>query len=247
MLGMPGSLGASHPGELIVKLSVVALASVLLFGSGLSAASILVGDHFTVTFTSAAQGMFGDPVISAPKVLSWTPALFVVDSDAGTLTSETLVTITANAGWNLKKFSFSEGGIYEGGTITDPGTSTILVKADGYAKVTPLFSSAIQHNFATGNITTATFDAPSNTDNGFGHWSALASPITVNAAVSQVQFNAKDNLYAWASADGYSYIQMKAANLMIETVSAVPEPEAYTMVLAGLAAIGLVARRRRQD
>ena len=246
---MVGSLGANHPGELIVKLRVVALATVLLFGSGLTAATTLIGNHFTVTFTTAAQGLFDDPSMSAPDVLSWTPAAFQTDSDSGTLTSTTFVTITADAGWNLKKFSFSEAGNYLGGTITDTGSSTIWIKADGYAQAMPLSppGSTVQNNFSSATITAATFDVPTDVDNGFGYWSLAAAPLLVNAGVTQVKFTAVNNIYAWASLNGFSQIQKTAADLRIETVTAVPEPETYAMMLAGLGALGFLARRRRQD
>ena len=249
MQGMSGSLGACHPGELIVKLRVVALASVLLLGSGLVTATTLTGDHFTVTFTTAAQGLFDNPSMSAPDVLSWTPAAFQTDSDSGTLTSSSFVTITADAGWNLKKFSFAEAGNYFGGTITDAGSSTIGIMADGYAKVTPLTpaASTVQSNFSSGTITTATFDVPSNMDNGFGYWGLTAAPIMLNGGVTQVKFTAVNNIYAWASANGFSQIQKTAADLKIETVTAVPEPETYAMMLAGLGALGFLAFRRGRD
>ena len=232
-----------------MKLRVVALASVLLFGSGLTAATTLLGNHFGVTFTTAAQGLFDNPSLSAPNVLSWTPASFQTDSDSGTLTSSSSVTITADAGWNLNKFSFSEAGNYIGGTVTDTGSSTIWVKADGYAKVTPLTpaGSTVQSNFSSGTITTATFDVPSNVDNGFGYWSLTAAPIMINGGVTQVKFTAVNNIYAWASVNGFSQIQKTAADLKIETVTAVPEPETYVMMLAGLGALGFLAGRRRQD
>jgi hypothetical protein len=38
----------------------------------------------------------------------------------------------------------------------------------------------------------------------------------------------------------------KTGNLLSQTIPAIPEPETYAMMLAGLGLLGVVARRRRQ-
>lgn len=49
----------------------------------------------------------------------------------------------------------------------------------------------------------------------------------------------------FAEVDNMGYFQQGVDNVSIQAISAVPEPESYAMMLAGLGALGFVVRRRR--
>ena len=238
-------MGAGHPGEIIVKFKIAALALVLIGGSGAALADgSFVGSHFTVSYLSADQNMFGTPTLLSNDVLRWRPPTFSTDSDVGLVTSTALVTIEADAGYNLTGFTFNESGNYEAGAFDVGGTASI--RASGFAKIIRLTpaASSVTHTFDTGIISTPTFDADVGYDNGPSSWAAAVAPITLSPGSTKIQFQISNSLWASANANGYSQLRKTTADLGI-TTSPVPEPETYAMMLAGLGALGFLARRRR--
>lgn len=76
------------------------------------------------------------------------------------------------------------------------------------------------------------FTENSNTDDGYRSWTF--DPLVVGTDLKTIE------LSAWGSpSDLFSY------RIEINTVTAVPEPSTYALMLAGLAAVGFTARRRR--
>jgi hypothetical protein len=73
------------------------------------------------------------------------------------------------------------------------------------------------------------------------NWEAK-SLQTFQSGATKIRFTIENVLFASAGAkSGYAFIEKKYVGL---TVSAVPEPESYAMMLAGLGLMGTIARRR---
>jgi PEP-CTERM motif len=231
----------------------IAVAVSLLAVTGLAQADgTLANARFTVTYTTAAQNLFDDPLLLGTDLIRWRPTQFVTDSDALLpLTSTALITIEAKPGFDLSGFRFSESGTYEmGGFDTVPAPS-YSANAAGAIKITPLNPGAplVSSAFSSGTLTAATFDGVANTDNGPASWGASAAPLSFGAGLKKVSFWVSDTLWATANDTASSVIRKTTAELRVDTTAAavVPEPETWAMMLAGLGSLVVMARRRRAD
>lgn len=240
--------------EKILKIKLV-VASALLAASGYAYADgTLSNAHFSVTFTTAAQNLFDDPILlGGSDVVRWRPGQFVTDSYAGgvPLVSTALVTIEAAAGYDLSGFRYIESGTFEQGPFgTDPAP-TFDTSASGQIKVTPIAPAYVMMtgNFSTGLILTPTFDGNTNIDLGPLNWSTSAGPVIYGAGLKKVQFWVSNSLLANANDSAYSLIRKTTAELTVDTtaVAVVPEPETWAMLLAGMGALVVMARRRRSS
>ena len=232
----------------------LAVASALLSISGFAAAGMLSNAHFSVTFVTAAQNLFEDPILLAGSdVVRWRPTQFVTDSSVGgvPLVSTALVTIEAAAGYDLTRFRYAESGTFEQGPIDTVPPPAFDVSAQGQIMVTPLASAlaVMMGNFSTGLLTAFSFDANINYDGGPLNWAASAVPVVYGAGLKKVQFWVSNSLLANANDSAFSLIRKTTAELTVDTtaVAAVPEPETWSMVLAGMVALVVTARRRRSN
>ncbi|OYU98978.1 MAG: hypothetical protein CFE45_14505 [Burkholderiales bacterium PBB5] len=80
-------------------------------------------------------------------------------------------------------------------------------------------------------------------------WTAAAD---VSLTTTKASATIENLLFAFAAdsvAGDYAFIQKKNAllDVGVAAVTAVPEPETYALMLAGLGTIAFLARRRRRD
>jgi hypothetical protein len=70
--------------------------------------------------------------------------------------------------------------------------------------------------------------------------------VTGSSFSSGLGNNSESKVYTFFDAAGFSTLTFKTTGIAFElAVAPVPEPETYALMLAGLAAMGFVARRRR--
>jgi len=223
-----------------MKLRSIAAAAALVAASSASlAASVtLTGSNFNVTYDSAALGLFGSSVTLVGNQLSFFPTSFVAQTGGGIDVENSTIAlqVTAHTGYVLSGFNLTEGGDFF--HFGAPGVMS-GVSAGGQLRVTPLPGSTQSASITAGGP----FAANSFLDFGTSNWSASASVTPVaNTTVANVSI--QNILAAYVvNGLGYAFIEKKEAFLTVG-VTPVPEPETYAMMLAGLVAIGFLARRR---
>jgi hypothetical protein len=83
---------------------------------------------------------------------------------------------------------------------------------------------------------------------GTHNWSAASTSIVVPVGTTFANVSVQNILAACAppaSFPAYAFIEKKDAFLTV-SVSAVPEPESYAMIFAGLFAMGVIVLRKRK-
>lgn len=220
-----------------MKLKPVLLGVALSSGAGFAMAlTTLPGTHFTVTFDSSLQGLFGDPVLLVGDVLRWRPTS-LVDRNVGLISSTATATVTADAGYDLSAFTFAEAGQY---TAWQRNSGTFNVNAASILHVGPALTSS---------VTTGILAAPGNVTSlqTWGVLTGAAVPVPLNTHSVTVKLD--QILFASKTGLAGAYVNLVTADAGITTHAAVsvPEPETYVMMLAGLGALGFLSRRRRQD
>ena len=228
-----------------MKLKVVLLGVVLSSSAGVAMAlTTLVGMNYTITFDSSQQGLFGNPVLvtgGANESVTWRPTAFT-DTNQGSIFSSARVTVTANTGYDLSGFTFSESGQYRAwtkGTALSPATYD--VHASGTLHVGSLLTSSV----ATGALA-----SPGNSTTLQTWGSLTGGPVLLPTNTHTIMLQLDQTLYAkYTGTRARAYVNLTTADVGITThaLPPVPEPETYAMMLSGLVAIGFLARRRRQD
>lgn len=224
-----------------IKSLAVSVLFAALSSQAMAATHVLDGDHFTVTYDDAIVGLFGTPSLSNSSLVFATGGTgtsnFSAQTDSGVKFTNSTFTfsIVADQGYTLTGFNLVESGDYY--LLGDASKVSVGGQLRVSQAGTAVQSSSIK---ATAPLTTVTsFDSFETTN-----WTANASVSPVAALTSAtVQIQNILGAKATASQDGYAFIEKKNVALGF-SVSAVPEPESYAMLLAGLGLMAGIARRR---
>lgn len=135
------------------------------------------------------------------------------------------------------------------------GTDIIAIVGGPQTKFTLSFSQAVTNPYFAGlslgqpggYFVTYEFDAtPTLISSGQGYWGGCGTCLTVsgNNLIGEeghgvVQFMGSFTSISWTAPVGETWHGFQVG------VNAIPEPETYALMLAGLAAVGFMARRRK--
>lgn len=225
-----------------LKPLVALLASALISSSALAATQTLDAGNYTISYDDSLLGMFGTPMLSATGDLVFvpggSPAFSAQTASAFDFANSTVaLTITADAGYKLTGFSLVEKGDYY---LIGSGNEVAVI---GQLRVLDLVDPSI--NLTNSIMTSAplTVSSPSFTSLVTTDWTATAN---IGHTTQQAVVSIQSVLGAFVPTSGYAFVEKNSSVLDIN-VTAVPEPQSFAMLLAGLGVIGAMARRRRMD
>ncbi|MBX3680377.1 PEP-CTERM sorting domain-containing protein [Cognatazoarcus halotolerans] len=215
--------------------AVVALAA----GGAHAAMQTLDGVGFDITYDDAALGLFGSPSLIDNSLFfapSGSPGFSAQTASGFAFTNSTFAfQISADPGYVLTAFTLVEEGDY---FYFGEGSG---VDVGGQLRVKPLvplaesMTSAIEAD--TGIMNTTLSIATHN-------WSSMS--VVETAGIEKANVSIENLLAAYSyttSGPSYAFIEKKGVELAVG-VAAVPEPESYALMLAGIGMIGMAARRR---
>lgn len=215
------------------------LATAFLSTGALAATQTLDAGNFSITYDDVALGKFGVLTATASGV-SFAPSGdgFSVESFGGIKTSSSVValTITADAGYSLTGFNLTEYGSY--------------LKFGAGSKVSAGGNLTVQDLVNTGNNVSKQIVVSAPLTNSTSFENLVSSPWSAGASAQVGTTKATVSIYnilgAWAVASNDGYASIGKTNVVLDVnVAAVPEPQSFAMLLAGLGIVGAVARRRR--
>jgi hypothetical protein len=184
--------------------------------------------NFCPTFDGASLATDGNKLYSADyaygTVGTYTPGFSSVFS--GPFTYEQMVALAVGGGKGYVASSGTVTGLYS--FPSSGGAGTLLLGS----------SPSLL------NVNSMTYD------NGELHWTngtnTIFSMSASGGSVSQFTDAALSSLSGVTSLNGNLYVEgMVGSNTVVWSITPVPEPETYAMMLAGLGVLGFVARRRK--
>jgi len=222
----------------MLNLKRVVSGLVLVGASTLASATMvqLIGTNIIVEYDTSTLGLFGAPTLTGDS-LSWSPTSFLAlvnrtgpGVTVDNKTSTFAFTLTAKPGWMLNTATL----VSEAGSFSKTGANS-LVSVFGDLKVTPLPGTTV----LTSLLGSAAF-----TPGAVGTWGASAPVISLAPGTTQALVSYRDQLVARVVGTGFASISKTSASIDV-AVSPIPEPETYALMLAGIAVVGFISRRRR--
>jgi hypothetical protein len=199
----------------------------------------LAGDGFTITYDDGLVGLFGTPVV-VDDTVRWFPSGspgFAAQSDGGfdLVNSTFALRVMAAPGMQIDRVVLREGGDY-----FRFGTASVGVS--GQLRATPLPGSTL----TAAIVSDAPFMANTPFDFSTRNWTAGAA-LNLPDETTFANVTVQNLLVAWVrtgvTEPSLAFVEKKDVGLQF-IISAIPEPATYAMWLAGLAALGVAARRR---
>jgi hypothetical protein len=224
-----------------LKPLVALLATALISSGALAATQTLDAGNYTISFDDSLLGLFGTPTLTASGDLvfapSGTPGFSAQTGSGFDFTNSTVaLTITADAGYQLTSFNLIEKGDYfkigAGNEVAVLGQLRVQDMVNANVNLSNSIATA-----APLNVTSSSFATLATTD-----WTASASIGQLNT--ERVVVSIQNILGAYVPNSGYAFIEKKSVLLDV-SVTAVPEPQSFAMLLAGLGVVGAMVRRRR--
>jgi len=218
---------------------IIAACIAMLGASGAGAASqTLSTTAFDISYDDSVIGLFGAPTLLGDTLFfapGGSPGFSAQTGDGIDVTNSTFsFTVTAHPGFSLDSFTLVEEGDYF--YFGDAAG----VAVSGELRVNPLVPNGPT---LSSGLAASSFAANAAFDFDTRDWSASASIGTDPLSIGQVSIQ---NILA-AHADGdtaYAFIEKHNVELTVG-VSAVPEPQTYALMLAGLGMVGFAAGRPR--
>lgn len=239
------------------------LGAVLALASGMSAVPAqaalvtLSGSNFDLVYDDALLGLFGAPTLVGDTFF-FTPVNFRAESlnGAGAVTTNSTIsglTLIAKNNYVFGSFLLAEFGDYQ--LIGGGSTVSVAGQLRAFDIANPIFTQTTS-NLAVNPLT------PLNLNDGINHdWQASASitgstPVipgqtnVIASGATSVGLTLENRLTAYTDPSGIglqqAFIEKKFAGTGITvTVSPVPVPPALGLLVAGLAGLSWVGRRRR--
>lgn len=221
------AFNADEDGLSFVALAPIAANTTIFFGD-----NEFVGGAFN-TGESYSQWASGASTIAAGTVVR----LSKVDQTSLSASMGTLsrVTVASSANWGLAA-STETVYAYLGSSATAPATFLAAVTNGDFAVDGPLTGTGLTQGANAIRLNALATSATPD----FAEYTGLRSGLTSFAAYGPLLADPAN----WTVDTANGTYATTVPNTTAFTISAVPEPETYALMLAGLAAVGLLARRR---
>ena len=210
-----------------------------LAGSASAAIETISGTHTLFSFDDALLGLFGAPSVSG-DTLFFTPNSFsakATGTSALDFNNATInVKVLAKPGYSIAGVNVTEQGDY---WLFRLGSGNLGTSVSGQIRVRNLSDLAETTDGLNTTVPMTTVGL------GSINWTATASAALPSWQASAVNLTIENLLLAYTDTTkpSLAFVEKKYIGASA-LVTAVPEPESYAMLLAGLGMIGVVARRR---
>lgn len=202
----------------------------------------------------------GGQVSTAYGANSWTAAwnTLLANSDAADLSFVVTAFDTVGFGANVRSIVTGKAGSTSNFNTTQATSLTAIAGGKANDIFTPIANKGTIGSVANGAYTFTTADGAANRANGYAmagdafgnEWRSnnvlQGETLASNTTALYIVDGAAKKIQLGATTPGKGVVELDVANGTLSySVSAVPEPSSYAMMLAGLAVAGAVARRRR--